>query len=70
MAFIASSFSRFLQSVMYRKQFHFFPPVPETGCPMGHAGLTVDRTWQHPAERGGWFTKERSVVKVGSSCHL
>ena len=23
--------------------FTIFPPVPETGCPMGHTGLTVDR---------------------------
>ena len=43
---------------------------------MGHTGLTVDRTWKHPEERGGWFGKARLVVKVGSetiqivSCHL
>ena len=24
--------------------FTILPPVPETGCPIGHTGLTVDKT--------------------------
>ena len=27
---------------VYRKEFHICSPVPETGCPIGHAGR-VDR---------------------------
>ena len=27
---------------MYRKEFHNFSFVPQTGCQMGHTGLTID----------------------------
>ena len=37
-------FVEFCNALMYiGSGFTIFPPVPETGCPMGHTGLTVDR---------------------------